>query len=142
MKVNLGLGLDGMKPQRMHSTIGEKEVGEIGFLDILETQCGIAAVTDSPTTRIIQYLSCLKELDSPACFYHQSFAVDEFTVARTLLHWRDSWYEAGWNGQFENKVTNRLQEMAAVEQIAKEKVSAGFGERLQMVLLKLKSQTT
>lgn len=142
MKINLGLGLDGMKPKRMQSTIGEKEVGFMGFLSILETQCGIAPVVDSPTTRIIQYLACLKAFDNPSRFYHQSFAVDQFNVAKTLLHWRDSWYEGGWNGLFSSLASSRLQDLADVEQLALEKVSFGFGQRQQAVLAKLKTQRT
>ena len=142
MRINLGLGLDGIKPKRMQSTIGEKEVGPMGFLSILETQCGIAPVADSPTTRIIQYLGCLKACDNPDRFYHQSFVVDQFNVAKTLLQWRDSWYEACWDGLFKGDVSSRLQDMAEVETFAIEKVSFGFGQRQQVVLAKLKTQKT
>jgi len=142
MRINLGLGLDSTKPKRIQSTIGEKEVGPVGFLSILETQCGIAQIVDSPTTRIIQYLACLKASDNPERFYHQSFAVDQFNVAKTLLQWRDSWYECGWNGQFSGVSSNRLQDMADVEQSVQEKVSFGFGQRQQVVLAKLKAQKT
>ncbi len=142
MRINLGLGLDGLKPKRMHSTIGEKEIGPVGFLSILETQCGIAPVADSSTTRIIQYLACLKACDHPDRFYHQSFAVDQFNVAKTLLQWRDSWYESVWNGQFSGVLSDRLQDMADVEQSAQAKVSFGFGQRQQAVLATLKTQKT
>ncbi|MFI3184956.1 MAG: hypothetical protein QX198_03150, partial [Methylococcaceae bacterium] len=142
MRINLGLGLDGIKPKRMQTTIGEKEVGPVGFLSILETQCGIAPVDDSPTTRIIQYLACLNACDNPNRFYHQSFAVDQFNVAKTLLQWRDSWYEGGWNGQFSGVSSDRLQDMADVEQSVQVKVSFGFGQRQQVVLERLKSQKT
>ncbi|PPD43841.1 MAG: hypothetical protein CTY16_12980 [Methylobacter sp.] len=134
--------MDGIKPKRMQSTIGEKEVGPAGFLSILETQCGIAPVTDSPTTRIIQYLGCLKACDSPGRFYHHSFAIDQFNVAKILLQWRDSWYEAGWNGLFSSEVSSRLADMADVEQLAAGKVSFGFGQRQQTILARLKTQNT
>jgi len=142
MRIKLGHGIDGNTPQKMYSTIGEKEVGPIGFLAILETQCGIATVPDSTTTRIIQYLACIKESDNPNRFFHQSFAVDQFNVARTLLQWRDSWYEAGWHGEFGGEVSLRLQDMADIEQSAKNSVSNGLGERLQNILLMLKNQKT
>jgi len=142
VRIKLGAGLDGMKPKRIHSTLGEKEVGLVGFLSILETQCGDSPVTDSTTTRIIQYLACLKASDNPDRFYHRSFAVDQFNVARTLLQWRDSWYEAGWKGKFEGDVSQRLQDMADIEQSAKGFVSHGLGERLQNILLRIKSQKT
>jgi len=142
MKITLGLGLDGLKPKISPSTIGVKEVGPMGLLAILETQCGIAPVVDSPTTRIIQYLACLKACDHPKCFYHGSFTVDQFNVAKTLLNWRDNWYESGWQGEFTEAVSGRLQDMAAVELVAQEKVSFGFGQRQQTLLKTLKTQKT
>ena len=142
MRIKLGLGLDGMKPKKFCSAIGEKEVGPIGFLTLLETQYGIAPISDSTTTRIIQYLAVLKKLDNPKCFYHDSFSIDEFNVAKTLLAWRDTLYEAGWDGIFYGDFSSRLQEMANIEQHANDTVSDGFGQRLQTVLSKLKDQKT
>ena len=142
MEIKLGHGLDGLKPKISVSTIGIKEVGPVGFLAILETQCGIAPIVDSPTTRIIQYLACLKACDTPERFYHRSFAVDQFNVAKTLLNWRDTWYESGWNGLFTENVFGRLQDMADVERFAQKKVSFGFGQRQQLVLATLKTQKT
>lgn len=142
MKITLGLGLDSKKTTALASSIGEKEVGPLGFLSILETQCGIPLQSESPTARIIQYMSCLKACDHSARFYNQSFAVDQFNVAKTLLNWRDSWYEADWSGCFSNPVSTRLQDLAAVEVLAINKVSLGFGQRLQHILKALESQTT
>ncbi|ASF46396.1 PD-(D/E)XK nuclease family protein [Methylovulum psychrotolerans] len=142
MQIRFGFGLDGIKPKRTHTAIGEKEVGPIGFLSVLETQCGIAPVTDSLATRIIQYLGCLKACDTPDRFYHLSLATDQFNVAKTLLQWRDGWYESGWDGLFSSGVSGRLADMAAVEQLAAKKVSLGFGQRQQTILAMLKTQKT
>lgn len=142
MRITLGLGLDGLKPKILSSTIGVKEVGPIGFLNILETQCGIAPIVDSPTTRVIQYLACLKVCDTPQRFYHRSFVVDQFNVAKTLLNWRDNWYESDWGGLFTENVSTRLQDMAHVELVAQGRVSFGFGQRQQFVLANLKTQKT
>jgi hypothetical protein len=122
--------------------MGEKEVGPLGFLAILETQLGIAANTDSTTARIIQYQACLQTVDHDRRFYHRSFTVDQFNVASTLLQWRDNWYEAGWNGRFSGDVAVRLRDMADVEELAREKVSFGYGQRLQRVLQRLGQQQT
>ncbi len=48
MKITLGLGLDGLKPNISPSTIGVKEVGPMGLLAIFETQCRVAPIVDSP----------------------------------------------------------------------------------------------
>lgn len=145
MKIVLGLGLDSMQPKRKTSTLGTKALGPLGMLSLLETQCGIAPATESATTRIIQYLGCLSACDHEARFYHRSFAVDQFNVAKTLLHWRDSWYESGWDGQFlpaRGTVAQRLADLAEVEQLAKTQVSFGLGQRLQRVLALLAVQST
>ena len=142
MIITLGLGSDGHKPHRTHSALGKKEMGPLGFLALLETQCGIAPIAESPTTRIIQYQACLAACNTPKQFYYRSFAVDPFNVAKTLLQWRDTWYEGEWSGQFKKKVSPRLQAMAAVETLAKSKVSFGFGQRLQRVLVALQQQHT
>ena len=68
MKITLGLGLDSKKTTTPVSSIGEKVVGPLGFLSILETQCGIPALSESPTARIIQYMSCLKANDNSSRF--------------------------------------------------------------------------
>ncbi len=145
MKIILGLGLDAMQPKRTGSSLGCKELGPIGMLAVLETQCGIAPVTATATTRIIQYLGCLQAANNVDRFYHHSFDVDQFNVAKTLLYWRDSWYEAGWDGQFttvRGAVSSRLADLAAVEAFAQTQVSAGFGQRLQRVLALLERQRT
>ncbi len=145
MKILFGLGLDGMQPRLKISTLGSKEVGPLGMLSLLETQCGIAPAIESSTTRIIQYLGCLIACDHETRFYHRSFAVDQFNVAKTLLYWRDSWYEFGWDGQFvpsRGAVSERFVDLAEVESLAKIHVSLGFGERLQRVLAQLAVQST
>ena len=142
MKITLGLGLDSKKTTATLSSMGDKSVGPLGFLTILETQCGIPSVPESPTARIIQYMSCLKESDNGQRFYSASFTVDPFNVAKTLLAWRDTWYEAGWKGQFTESVSVRLQDLAVVEQSAINKVSLSYGQRLQHVLAVLETQKT
>ena len=142
MKITLGLGLDSKKTTITVSSIGEKTVGPKGFLSILETQCGMPTSLESPTARIIQYLSCLKAADNSNRFYSASLVVDQFNVAKTLLAWRDTWYEAGWSGKFSGSVSARLQDLAAVEAMAIDKVSLGYGQRLQLVLSALQTQST
>ena len=142
MKITLGLGLDSKKTTALASSIGEKAAGPLGFLSVLETQCGIPALSESPTARIIQSMSCLKASDNSSRFYSQSFAVDQFNVAKTLLNWRDTCYEADWSGRFSNSVSARLQDLAAVEVLAIDKVSLGYGQRLQQILQILETQTT
>jgi RecB family exonuclease len=65
-------------------------------------------------------------------------AKDEFGVAGTLLNWRDTWYEAGWDGDgFDADASQRLLDMAEVEKVAANRVPPGLGQRVQRVLASL-----
>ncbi len=134
VKVTLGLKTDGPLPQPVTNTLGDVTVGPLGFLNLLETQLGIPA-TDTPfTTRLIQYLACIDRCNHPGAFYHASYAADPFSVARTLLQWRDQWYLAGWAGKCREDSSTRLLDMAAIEADAKHQVDAGLGQRIQHVI--------
>jgi len=70
---------------KIKTRMGEIQVGPLGLLDILETQLGIPSQEQSLTVRTVDYLACLKKLDSNTAFYNHSLAVDEFNVAAELL---------------------------------------------------------
>ena len=82
------------------------------------------------------------EASSPDRFFHRSFEIDPVNVARTLLDWREQWYEAGWDGTFPDDAPARLADMAAVEAIAKGRVPPTHGERLQRIAEVLKERRT
>lgn len=145
LEIKLGLGLDGLRPHYKQPGFGVKELGPLGLLSVLETQCGLAPVSVTPTLRVLQYLSCLQASNHDARFYHDSLQADAFNVAKTLLHWRDTWYAHGWQGSWQanlQALAPRLQDLAEVELLAKSQVAANFGQRLQKLLLCLATQTT
>jgi len=112
---------------------------------MLEAQLGLYSKDSTLTDRLVQYLNCLKETDTPARFYNASFAADPFATASTLLKWRDQLYMAGWKGQFTSEVTPRLKDLALVEKLACSQVEFNAGQRLQRVidtLLRQRSQLT
>ncbi|EED31271.1 hypothetical protein NOR53_2544 [gamma proteobacterium NOR5-3] len=134
VKVTVSLRADGSLPKSLPDTMGEITVGPKGFLNLIETQLGIP-FSDAPfTARLIQYLGCIDQIDRPAAFYHASYDADPFSVARTLLQWRDQWYEAGWQGDFEKDVPAKLADMAAIESLARDVVEPNIGQRIQRVL--------
>ncbi|MCZ6889710.1 MAG: PD-(D/E)XK nuclease family protein [Gammaproteobacteria bacterium] len=141
MKVRFGLLRDGLDPAPPHTSLGEVTVGPLGLLQILETDLGLPPVLGHAAARVIAYRRCLDEANDFARFYHASFAVDPIGVASTLLRWRDEWTEAGWDGSFTGS-EQRLADMGAVEVCARERVSAGIGERLRRVLTALKKRRT
>ena len=134
VKVTLGLEYDAPIPAAPKNLIGHLTTGPRGFLRLLETQLGIPDKDESLTTRLIQYLSCLESKDNPERFYHASYQADPFSVARTLLQWRDDWYQAGWTGEFSSTVPTRLSDMAAVESQASSSVAPNLGQRIQRAL--------
>jgi PD-(D/E)XK nuclease superfamily len=136
--IHFGLNCDTASlPDPLH---GETLLGPQGMLSILETQLGLYSKDSALTDRLVQYLNCLKEADTPARFYTASFAADAFATASTLLQWRDQLYMAGWQGLFAGEVTPRLKDLADVERLASSQVEANAGQRLQRVIDTLSQQ--
>jgi len=125
---------DGMLPEPAQDLFGTVVTGPLGLLRLLETQLGIPDHETAFTTRLIQYLGCIDRLGRDRAFYGDSYAADPFSTARTLLKWRDAWYEAGWDGCFPQGVPERLADMAAIETLARDAVDPGPGQRLQRVI--------
>ena len=133
MHIVFGLHLDGLKPKMPRTAAGSVTVGPKGMLDVLETQLGLSAPTPHPSEAPLSYLQFLREASSPDRFFYRSLQIDQVNVARTLLDWREQWYEAGWDGTFPNDAPTRLADMAAVERIAKGRGPLTHGERVQQV---------
>jgi len=134
--ITVGKELDRTSCVTPESSIGHLSVGPIQFLSWLESQLGLELPEVSFTARMVQYLSCLKE--KKGFFYEESLKQDEFGVARTLLQWRDTWFEAGWDGDgFDVDASERLLEAGTVEDLSLDFVSPGTGQRVQRVLKSL-----
>lgn len=134
IRITLALKADGAFPEHLPDSLGNITVGPHGFLGALETQLGIPASESSFTTRLVQYLACVEQCNHPEAFYHASYEADPFSVARTLLQWRDQWYLAGWHGAFNADAPAKLQDMAVIEQTARKEVTPGVGQRIQRVI--------
>ena len=142
MRIAFGHHLDGLQPELPGTRAGAVTLGPRGLLEVLETQLGLPTPTVHPSAAAFGYLTCIHEADAPNRFYHRSLEVDEISVARTLLAWREQWFEAGWDGEFPDGVPSRLADMAAVEVLATERVPPGTGERLRRAEEALAERTT
>ena len=71
-------------------------VNNSGLLSILELRAGLTCASASAAEREAQYLIAV-EKHLKGAFYESSFEKDDWGVARTLLHWRDTLMMAGWN---------------------------------------------
>ena len=145
--IMLGCYLDGQSTTVPVDRLGAAVLGPLALLDILETQLGLLALHPSTAERVIQYRNCLALLDNPSRFYHRSFALDPLGTAALLLAWRDEWDlrscgEVQWEEALSEEAPARIRDMAAVEQCARASVSPNLGQRLQAVLVALKSRKT
>jgi RecB family exonuclease len=134
IQITLAIKGDGAVPELRADALGAISVGPHGLLGMLETLLGIPARDISFTTRLIQYLGCIDQVPRADAFYHDSYQADPFSVARTLLQWRDHWYLAGWTGTFADETPARLKDMAQIEAFAADAVEPGLGQRIQRVI--------
>ena len=128
-----GLHLDGQRAWHDTNCFGRAVVGPVGLLNLLESVLGLPKSMISEGERLLQYRALLAKCDHEQRFYHRSFQADSWSVARTLLGWRDQWRMEGWNGVFAADVHARLVDMADVEQHAIGKLSPGIAERINAV---------
>ena len=142
MRIVFGLHLDGLNPATPRNAAGEITLGPRGLLQVLETQLGLPTPNAHPSEAPFSYLQCLRETTAPDRFFHRSLEIDPVNVARTLLDWREQWYEAGWDGAFPADAPTRLADMAAVEAIARNRVPPTDGQRLQRVAEALAERRT
>ena len=142
MRIAFGLHLDGLQPEAPRTRAGAATLGPKGLLDVLETQLGLRVPAVHPSEAAFSYLKHLRDSNSPDRFYRRSLDLDEVNVARTLLDWREQWYEAGWDGTFPDGAPGRLADMAAVEALAVDCVPPSVGERLRRVAETLSERTT
>ena len=141
MIVNFGNRIESFYSRQPGTAVGEVTLGPSGLLDMFETQLGLPSGNPAGTRSLIAYRRCLEESNSSERFYARSFEVDPIGVTRTLLGWRDTWYEHGWNGGFSQDAPARLADMAEVERLASRELLCA-GQRLQRVLDALEDRRT
>jgi len=142
ISVRFGLSCDTANTSLDVSCVGKITLGTMGLLNLLETQLGLPNCDVSSVTRLILYHECIQSVLNDEFFFSKSFAADEFATTRVLLEWRDELYHCGWKGNFEKPVPKRLQDMARIEELAKETVPLNIGQRIQSVLKRLEEQGT
>lgn len=140
-KIRFGLALDGQRGWHVRNALGESTVGPLGMLALLEMQLGLVRMTPSHSERVVQMRACLAQACNGQRFYERSFAVDELGTAARLLAWRDQWYEHGWDGRIPAGASRRLRDLADVEELAREQVAPGVGQRLADVSMALVART-
>lgn len=128
---------------------GDYYFGPSKCLQWLEGQLGLSGYPANPDyLRIELYRQALHQhvTESPQSpFFQASFEADRFATAEVLLSWRDELLLGGWNFQHSPDAPERLQALAAVEQIFSKKIqdpelgisASGFSDRFEQVLIYL-----
>jgi ATP-dependent helicase/nuclease subunit B len=139
LKIIFGLDLDGYQDQAARDRFNELVCGPAGLLDRLEVRLGLGSNPASAAVRIAQYRVLLEQAASvKPRFYSASFAKDGFSVAETLLHWRDQLILGGWDPSSKPPVDSpRIWDLADVEKLASADLSPGLGDRIRKVLEEL-----
>ena len=140
MNITFGMSLDGYETPQQENSLGAVFTGPSGMLDLLETRLGLSGEWRAQPIRVIQYQQCLESADNAERFYSQSLSIDALAVAKVLLGWRDEWIAAGWDGSAADADSQRIQDMAAVEALARDRLGKGISDRLRTVTQSLESR--
>src|ERR1700722_19024680 len=138
LKVTFGLDLDGYQDLQPRDRFNESISGPQAFLRLLELRLGLASKPASAAARIVQYRQFLQKAASiKERFYSASFAKDPLAVAETLLRWRDELVLAGWDGSPDPGSSQRIRDLADVEELAGSDLLPGIGDRVRKALAEL-----
>lgn len=119
----------GPKPSEWGS-VGQVALGELGLLDLLETQLGLKQPESISYQRKIDYLQALREAEVKPRFYSESLKTDPMAVTEYLLELRDALIESGWKNNPIGKM-NKINDLSEVEKIFINKT--GKADRLMLV---------
>ena len=114
------------------AAFGEAWVGPHAFLNVLETQLGVAGPVESESARIA---ALVPQIQAVAGFWSESAKVDPMGVARTLVRWRDTLWSGGWRGE---GVAPRLIQLATVTK----DILPGMPDRLVSIADRAQSRRT
>lgn len=104
MKLIFGLSCDGPSfpdfPGPNEGVFNAAVVGPQGLIEMLEVQLGLTAPRVAHAVRVSSYAAKLRAAlaTAPELFFAQSFALDPWATAASLLEWRDQLIAGGWSG--------------------------------------------
>lgn len=149
MKIFFGLSFDDpVFPVLLSPSGGTQYLGQQGLLYFLEAHLGlIGHPSDNEYLRIEQYRQYLAIYlsENPNVFFVKAFEADQFATAIDLLSRRDELLLSGWDFDQNKNIPARLKVLADVESLIRQPdakgIAAGWADRFDMVLRKLKSRT-
>jgi len=121
------------------ATVGKAALGDLGLLDLLETQLGLKQPESISYQRKIDYLQALRRTDAKPRFYSESLKTDPMAVTEHLLELRDALIESGWQKNQVGKLV-KINDLAEVEKVFLNKT--GKADRLVLVCEELSKRST
>src|SRR5258706_7266638 len=116
--------------------IGNRHMGSLALLDLLELHLGLAYSSTNKIDRIFNYRKNLHD-HAKGSFYERSLAINDLEVAVKLLQWRDELKTAGWDFKIDRSCPARLKDLSKVEQF---NIGAGNAERFCNIMTALKEK--
>lgn len=139
MHLVFGCNLDGLVyPEHANgadASFDQAVCGPLSFLNHLETIFGVRQPPVVKALRTAQYMRLLKNANDGTQFFSASLSTDPWTTSAFLLAIRDELTASGWNGENIAGFA-KLNQLAEVER--DERIANGFGERLHLVVKKLR----
>lgn len=114
------------------AVFGDMAIGPQSLRRVIETAVGLAGPEVSQAVRAARMIPALQSTQG---FWSESFSVDPFGVARTLLGWLDALTEEGWDGRSGGQ---RLAQLAEL----RESAASGGPGRLEALTEAVQSRGT
>ena len=116
MLIEFGWSLDGAAWADGTGASGAVRLGPRGLVQLLQSRLALTRPSVDPAVRIAQYGRALAAADHP--WPRESFAVDPWATAATMLSWRDAAVVAGAGLQPREGLPARVEALCAIEQVA------------------------
>lgn len=119
--------------------VGRPVWGPTALLANLELRAGLPGVEQPEHVRLQRWSQRLHELEvERQRFYSRSYAADPIGTSRTLLSWRDTLVEAGWDGAAIPDGGERLRALHELERAGDS--PAGRPDRLRAIEVELRAR--
>ena len=129
-EITFGMALDGTRWTDSQASIGKMKCGPLGMLKFLETRYALCEIEASDFERIDAYVRKIAAANCDWC--RESFTIDPWSTASTLLSWRDELVALKWDGKSCGD-SIRLSALARIEAAGPE-LPMGVADRLVRII--------
>ncbi|MGO1566516.1 MAG: PD-(D/E)XK nuclease family protein [Brachybacterium sp.] len=116
MQIEFGWSLDGAAWADGSSATGSVRLGPRGLVQLLQTRLALTRPSVDPAVRVAQYARAIALADH--AWTRESFAVDPWATASTMLGWRDAAVMAGARLRSAPGLPARIEALCTVEEAA------------------------